>query len=771
MTSKDSSETKRSFNPLLHEILWTVRRYWWVALLGFLLFSFLTVGVMTLEGNAPDTFSLHSNSFDSALLRTVAVLYGFLVAFFLFHFLWSRCEVGMTLSVGTARWKQFLLRYLVGFSCIVLAVTGGLLLTYSMEMRTLAADYYGLAAHYTGVFTVSLMALTILSYTLGVLVAILCGHFLPAVLCSAGALAAPYILMAGVQNLIAQFLHGSPLGASSSAPYGEIFPNLTALSGDCGLFTLLADSVYHVTFHEGFLQMSDNPHVAENALLYKEEHALPILTLAIMAVATVILVLLAAWAYCRRPAEQSGRADVHPILSHGVALPLALGGASCVFLLDPPVAGKFGLVLQTLLFMVALVAIAFLVRLLLTRDLRGTLRQYPVPCTVAALCLAVVILLGTGWFGYGSYIPETREVVSVTVSYYQNPTLLPSRGGSASSISRPGHNMSMGVSDSDISLGLLYCYGYAHSYESLPVLTQREDIEVARAIHKAVVEEGYSVFTGEIGPTYGETVVPAHLYLTYTLNTGEQITRYYPYLSMNTLERIVTLENTHAYREQMAHYHDDGEGEYVEIEMGDPLFADFHPVSLTEEDRALLLASLDADTADMSAEERYFGEEATLGIIRFSNLRSNLLSTHPFDRAYRTYYVTENFSRTLDFLRERGLDTLFTADVTVEEVRVQRYTPRFFPRFDHSNPPSYVFFACDNVLQFHINESDVHTFEDWLKGGETVPPDEWSTYIQPARSVALLTRPGTLVQIKMTNADGDPVYVTRYLYDGEGSAD
>ena len=38
MTSKDSLAPKRKCRPLLHEILWTARRYWWVALVGFLLF-------------------------------------------------------------------------------------------------------------------------------------------------------------------------------------------------------------------------------------------------------------------------------------------------------------------------------------------------------------------------------------------------------------------------------------------------------------------------------------------------------------------------------------------------------------------------------------------------------------------------------------------------------------------------------------------------------------------------------------------------------------
>ena len=38
-------------------------------------------------------------------------------------------------------------------------------------------------------------------------------------------------------------------------------------------------------------------------------------------------------------------------------------------------------------------------------------------------------------------------------------------------------------------------------------------------------------------------------------------------------------------------------------------------------------------------------------------------------------------------------------------------------------------------------------------------------YLTASRPVALMTRPGVLVQIILTNADGETRLVTRYLYD------
>lgn len=771
MTSKGSLatvRTTRKFHPLLHEILWTVRRYWWVSFVGMLLFGFLTIGALTLEGNKPDTFALFSNAFDPTLIRVAAVMYGLFAAFCLFRFLWSRKECGLYLSMGAARWKQFTLRYLVGFLSVVVAVVAALLLTYHIEMSTISEDYYGLAAHYTTVFTVSLTTLTLLSYSVGVLVAVLCGHFLPALLCGAGVLAAPYTVAAGIQNLIAFFLHGSPLGASSTTPYAEDFPNFFARSLDAGLFTVLTDDLWYVTYSDMFLARNDNPNVATSILLYKEEHALPTLTLILLLGITVTLAVLAGFAYCHRPAEHSGKHYVHPILSHATALSLAFGAASCMFLLKSPAAGGFGTVLLTALFLLVLVIAAALIRLLLIRDLKATLRHYPVLCGVAVLCFVAVLCLGTGWFGYADFLPEAGEVASVTVSYNQNPTLLNVSGRSAFSRGKPQTNSSFGLSDGTIDLNMLYCYGFTYHYDSLPVLTLPEDVTAAIAIHEAILADGRQVFTGETPEDFARTVVPVDFYISYELKNGQTVTRYYQYLSLATLETAtMAMEDTNAYREEMAVYHENvGYTDAYPVEIGDPLFGTFHTPALTEEEVMALTAALDTDTALMTAEERYYGDHPVLGIIRLRSRQSRQLSTHPFDRTYETYYITEKFQNTLTFLREQGLDAYFTADATVTEVRVQRYTPRFLT-VGGGHALSYVFFACDNTIQLYVPETGPMSFEDWMGGGEALPEDVWDTYIQNSRSVALMTRPGRMVQIILTNAEGEQKLVTRYIYESD----
>ena len=401
-------------------------------------------------------------------------------------------------------------------------------------------------------------------------------------------------------------------------------------------------------------------------------------------------------------------------------------------------------------------------------------RQYAIPCGTGLVCLILTILLGTGWFGYSSYIPDAMDVESVTVSYNQNVTLVSNKGKTSFSRSMApdfrGATMS-GMSDGTNDYTFLYAHGFELNDYDCPEMTLPEDIEVALSIHEAIVTDGRKTFTGQTPDGFSETVVPVYYSVTYTLKNGKTVERYYPFLTLATLEKTVESENTWSFREEIAAIHADmGFSDAATIEIGDPYFADFTAITLSEEDRHTLAAAMDLDNALMMAEDRYFSTDEAdkvVGIIRIRTTISNrLLGTHPSDRKYETFYVTASWENTLAFLRERGLDTYFATEYTITDVRTQRYTPRYFdPRTE--NAVSYVFHSCENAVQIRLLDGfDSHDLTDAVtRATDPVPADKWDAYLTASRPVALMTRPGVLVQIILTNADGETRLVTRYLYD------
>lgn len=767
MTSKDSLETKRKFRPLLHEILWTARRYWWVAFSGMLLFSLLTLVGKSLEGNEPDTFTLIME--DSEILMQIsAVVFGVFAAFAMFRFLWSRRESILYLSVGTSRWKQFILRYCFGFVSVVLGILVPFLVTYSMEFAEVGDDYFGLCAHYTTVYVTSLLLIALLAYTVCVLVAVLCGHFLSALLTTIGVLAAPYSVLWGTQTMLGFYLFGTPLSTRL----------LTDHLG-AGLFTMYDKQLAYARFSKLLLDRyaviadSDGITLAER---YKAEMAaLPVARTTLLFVLMAVLALLAGFAYCRRPAEHAGKATVHPILSHAVAVANALCVSALVLKLKAPAEGAFGTVILTALFILALVVAAALLRWILIRDLKGVVKHYPIPCGVGAVALVLTVLLGTGWFGYSSYIPDPMDVESVAVSYNQNVSLFTNRGKSAFSRGTApdfkGSTMSA-MGDGEKFYNFLYAHGFEMHGDDLPELTLPEDIETILSIHEAIITDGHKTFTGKTPDEFAETVVSVYYSVTYTLKNGKTVERYYPFLTLATLEKTVESENTWGVREEIAATHANTFfAEANAFELGDPFFASFTAVTLSEEDRKALAAALDLDHALMTAEERYFSTDANdkvIGIIRTRQIAGNstMLGSHPSDRKYETFYVTASWENTLAFLREKGLDTYFTTEYTITDVRTQRYTPRYF----HPNTEravSYVFHSCEDTVQIRLLDSfdgrDI--LDNVIRATDPVPADKWDAYLTASRPVALMTRPGVMVQIILTNAKGETKLVTRYLYD------
>lgn len=96
----------------------------------------------------------------------------------------------------------------------------------------------------------------------------------------------------------------------------------------------------------------------------------------------------------------------------------------------------------------------------------------------------------------------------------------------------------------------------------------------------------------------------------------------------------------------------------------------------------------------------------------------------------------------------------------------ERYTPRMM----HANTKkavSYVFHSCDNTVQIWLLDSfDGRDVVDAVtRATNPVPAEAWDAWLEASRPVALMTRPGCMVQIILENQKGETKLVTRYLDD------
>lgn len=743
MTSKGSLAKKNKFKPLLHEILWTARRYWWLTLLGIAAFSFV---FFVVENNDPRIFALSTHD-SSTLLRVGAVLFGGFTAYVLFAFLWRKRESNLYMTIGISRRKLFAVRYLFGVVTILLSLLLPILLKYASEMRLLApftADPHGIGTAETLRYSLCLMTLSLLGFTVATLISVLCGSFMGAVLCGGGVLAAPYCVLYCVQRLIFTFLHGSPLGASSDASYAVELPNLFTQGRKFALLTLLEEETAYHPLHvdTDIFTVFTSRDVLEQ---------IPFTELLILWILTVALALLAGYAFCRRPAEVSGKWTVHPVLSHVVAISVATM-AACVWLLSiPTVAGVF-------LFFLIMAGAMYLLQALLSGRWKASLPSLSVMGGTVAVTLAVIICLATGWFGYSTYLPEAEDIASVTVSYNQNIRLMENRNVSYWYSGQGGTTTSEQMGDNTCSL---YSSGFVVLYTDLPALTSEADIDTVLTVHKAILDGGKPDFTKKPAEVQGDTVVPAEFYIIYTLKNGDTVTRYYPYLTLDTLETTLACEDTEAFKSS-APENEVAISDDRSYEFGNTLFGCFEAPTLTSRQRADLIQALLTDEAALTVEDRYgFSDTPAefVGVIRASGIAGlqNAYHTdnpHPATKTNSTHYVTTAYKNTLAFMEENGLSYLFGTEDTcrITGVRTQRYVPRI--PLVPLRTFAYVFFSCEDTLQFDANYDIV-----------TLGEELWADYVENSVPMAFLSRPGTLVEITYETSNGETRTVTRYRYD------
>ncbi len=745
-TDARPAEQERRFAPLRHYILWTFRRYGWLFFVGVLIFSVLSFVLLSLYSNRPGFFYLiHPD--NAVAMRAATALFGWLVAYVLFGYLWNRRESGAYGCLGISRKKQFAIRYGCGLATVALSIALPLIVSYILDMRDMGGDPYGVCAHYTLVYTLSLVVLGWLSFTVFAVVTGLCGRRSTALLCGIGVMGAPYSVALAAQMLIRTYLLGSPLGAWG-APYAEEFPNLFSKIGqDVGLLTLLSEPTDAIFLNAGIL--SDTA----SAQYLKDMRPLPVVYLLVLLALTALLALLAGFIVVRRRAERAGQVYVHAAPAYLTALAVGVGAGALTLLIPLRVGTPLSLVLAALIFMVTLAVVTVLLVWALTRTWRQVRRTLPVMGGMIGICLVLVACLSLGWFGYADAVPAAEDIREVRVSYNQNPITL---------ANLPHSGFSSGLWQGDRIDGVdltqydtYYAQGYEIHWDALPALTSAGDIEIVRSIHQALIEDGLRPYVGE-SDDYSNSVVRACYTISYTLKSGEVVTRYYENLSLHALEATLQIDETDAMRALMADVHTNTRPDEAAIVISDALYTTQTMPELTDEEYTALLAALDADYADLSVEERYFPRGAeVMGIVYLTTKADagGQLMSHPSERNNEAYYITDAYTRTLAFLSERDLLRYMTAgDYTVRAVLAQPYTVRLVKH----EALSYHFFSSRDVVGLDGKRTETVT---------ALPESAWAETIAASTPTTLHTRAGRLILIVMDDAAGRRMVVTRFVPD------
>lgn len=778
----------RGFSPDTHYFKYVAKRYSWLALIslviigfhtwaGWFLFGWDTVGAGYIMDGVTGEYYFGSNmreiisfsiiNYTADLGKTLpcfSSIIALLYALVLFGFLWRKNECFTTLSHGVSLRKQFLIRYLFGAGLMTLCDALSFGLSYAIHLNQIGGDTTGLTLPYSLCYFAVYIVLELCIYTLSVLFAVLSGRFLDCLLSVGGILAAPYAIGNMLRHIFANFLHGSALGLPENSLFitdaASEFNSILIYAKKFGAFTAFDDVLYGVP-----IPASGDPKWLKDMVIeaYREEYIkLPWLPFFLCLAAMITAAVVACVVFCRRPAEYAGKAGIYPPVYVTSAILIAVGISSFI--------GELALnrYLLTLLVCAAFAVVFFILIAVYKASLKSSLGYFRSALGGVSALLLCVMICFFGAFGYSEYVPKADQIESAVINYIGNPQIY---SGENLNIYTSGINLSYTVNDYDTLSGSVTNFSklsFWTSLRSMPVITDKDDIEAVREIHKYVINSGMKT-RGDCKPAddTSDSVIKCDFYIVYTLKDGSTVVRYYTYLTLDAIEKICSIETSKTFEDM---YLNNRLGPDATIyksgittfEAADEFFADVVPLDmLTTEQNDALFEALVCDFLELSYEGRYFSDDRVLGVLRFAppyNINESGTiyyidsARKPEDSDDSTWYVTEKYTRTLRLLKEWGITSVFDGKIEILDVQISEFDPYLNGFNKDGNGSLFLIQSYDYVL--HTAHSAPMT---------ALPESEWEDYVGRSRAIAATTRGGTFVQITYKNSSGETKIIDRLI--------
>ncbi len=635
---KGRNRSVRVRSPFLHDFLFSMRGAS-VTLVGALVLFCVLVPVSTCAVSDMSVFNvnytheqlkyqLYAQSL-APLVDAAAVAFGGVLGIVLFKFLLVKRATTAFFSVGLSRVKLYLARAAAAIVSIIVGI--GIPFAISLALNIAALGVYEGQLYeffYTtcGYIVVALVAFSLTS------IAVMCaGTLFETCAFSVALLGGVTAVLWGLGVLTEYLLVGNASGAVLYGQSTQIAPSLLdSYSWANPLLFFANEGASHQFFKA--LHPVYYPQLGDWRL--------------ILAWFAVFLLLAAAGAalLCARRGEQAEMAGKSPVMTIVCVALFGLAAFACAVRLLGDVDIAVALVVAGVLFVLVSLALLF-------GPLRGRTRRGVTLACVGGELVAMAALagiIGTGAFGFASYIPASDQVESVEVSYNGSPSYL-TEGFS-------------GVSG-----------GASYYYTSYRTYSQESSIDIVRSLHSQLVDSARATRQTDY-ENFEASVVPYDVVLRYRMKDGSEVVRYYSQATVGELSAMLALDNdehTHDLENAVITGGTDGLSDdersalsnspsYNAYRSGYIYAADgalnkIMQVTCTDEDRADLLRALSSDLANLNASERYNPTKATKVCLMFTMSPELDVSSFGYSFSNAVSYITEDWTETMAWLQSHGV--------------------------------------------------------------------------------------------------------------------
>ena len=670
----EGSTSARKPSPRLHDAACCLRSCWPVCLVfGIVLVALSAVATVAFTDTSIFNHEyVHSQlkfslvpEWTAAFFCMACMLLGAVLGFVLFHFMLIKQQVAAFFSFGIPRVGLYVSRLVVGVACIV--VTIAVPLTASLMLNIAAIGVTdGLFAQFAyclcGCAIAALVAFLVMALSCA-----LAGTMLEAVLFGMALLASVTVFSWGLNALMTSLLVGCPFGVSM---YGQGTPVAESLIDLSAAYNPMLFFTGELSDHASFVPVYP----------VLEPPAGDWLLLGGWFVVCVVLACLGAVAVHMRRGENAGIAGNSPIVSFVVAAVVGFAVFAAAFSALSALDVGMALVAGVLVFVVCACV-------LLLGPLRSKVRfgkTIAVVVAEGAFICAVIAVVNAGLFGFATAVPDVADVVSVEVSVVGDPSRMPLKTNS-------------------MSKGTEYYVSGVFEY------SDRDEVDVVRTVHGLCIDSARAARETSAG-SFGDTVVPYDVVVSYALADGSTLTRYYDQAPVGALTELLALDGD-GRLEQMrtALVTGDVSGLFEsdarsvtaasayrayqtgDIYLADVTYTDPQLLSVDTENRRKLLAALAVDMEVQPLEDHYHPSVDALGVIMFSISGESAARSFAYTLSNVVVYVTPSFTNTLEFLESNDLLVCFEPSLPIDSIAFMKYDP--YIGWNEVQRPSSLYFT------------------------------------------------------------------------------
>lgn len=645
MTFKKSLGKRSAGWRDLRYVLW---KNGWIFLIGLaaflLLIPFSTAGlsgssIFNIEVTHQQMkFRLFHPQAIPAIIGALVVL-GIIAGCALFRFVLDKKETTIFFSMGMTRTRLFVNRLAAGMLMLALAVALPMALSFWLNLSALGG-YEGLLRN-TVYLTVGMFAVSMVSFLAAAISIFAAGTLAEACVYWAGLMLLPTILCSGLNLLLKALFWGNAWGELVYSGAAEVRPSLV------GLGTWWNPILF-------FLEKLQTHGQFVRPLSTAVPEAVAWGALTGWLIFAVLLAVIAWLVLRRRRAELAGMTAANPVLSECVILLSGFFAFTEIFSLLYSYEAWLAAVLGGL---GVLVVHLFWRKTLFSGSAAWRRGLCSLVLNGAALGL-VCLVCGVGLTANTARFLSGGEIAQARVSYVGAPQFLYGEVSGSST-------------------------GRGYYVMSELTLDTPEAIEKVKDLQALFLQSGRKELGN--GSAAADTVVPYDICFAYTDTDGREHIWYYDRCSFAQLEAMLSIEDEEEVRQRQAELFsmEAGTGQSMagqayassEIYLTDPYLTNTYRLTLSGEQRALLLQALRQDTAEMSLEQRYFPEGQTRAVLMFTDSGEQDCKYYTYHLNNEYLYLTGAYSHTLSWLAENELLSLVSTAPQVEYIVLQKFDP------------------------------------------------------------------------------------------------